>query len=291
MIQEMTPTKRSETGSPQTVSVTNIREGQEENRQWRQQSQDRPNGDSQALKRQNGLWQPDDRPHATGEINVNSRERVLSTLGGVALLAYAVQRRSLVPSLLSGIAGVEMLYRGVTGHCPVYESLNISTAKPDEKGKGIRVDAAVTVNRGVEEAYSYWRNLENLPKFMWHVKEVHSLGGDRSHWLVEVSPKLRLEWDARITQDIPNQVIAWHTEPGSTVENGGAVRFEKAPGDRGTEIHATIRYEPPGGVIGEAAAGLFKKVTQEQIKEDIRRFKQILEAGEIATTEGQPRCE
>lgn len=290
-MQEITSTKRRETSSPQTVPITNVQEGKASDQQWRQQSQGEPNGNRQATNGQNGLWQPDNSPRAAGEINVNNQERALSAMGGIALLAYAVQRRSLVPSLLSGLAGVEMLYRGVTGHCPVYDALNISTAKPEEKGKGIRVDAAVTVNCSPEEAYAYWRNLENLPKFMWHVKAVHSLGGDRSHWMVEVSPKLRLEWDARITQDIPNQLIAWHTEPGSTVENGGAVRFEKAPGDRGTEIHATIRYEPPGGVIGEAAAGLFKKVTQEQIKQDIHRFKQILEAGEIPTTEGQPRCE
>lgn len=273
---------------PQTVPITNVTEERGYRRTVQPQSGAGPDGgqDRGWLT----YWEADQRSVGQGQINVDQTERILSALGGAALLAYAIQRRSATVGLIGGALGLGLLYRGVSGYSYAYHALQVSTAK-DHVGKGVRVDAALTVNRPIEEVYDFWRNLENLPKFMRHIKAVQRNGSGQSHWIAEISPKLRLEWDAQILQDIPNELIAWRTVPGSTIDHGGAVRFKPATGNRGTEVHATIRYEPPGGMIGETVAGLFKTITQQQVKEDIRRFKSVMEAGEFPSTQGQPRCE
>ena len=139
-----------------------------------------------------------------------------------------------------------------------------------------------------EEVYEYWRTLENLPHFMDHVESVRTLGEGRSHWVVYLSPRLKLEWDAQITADRSGETIAWQSLPDSSVQHEGSVHFKDAPADRGTEVSVMLAYRPPAGVVGAAFESLHSAVTEQQVKEDLRRFKQILEAGEPATIEGQP---
>jgi len=152
----------------------------------------------------------------------------------------------------------------------------------------IRVTQAVTINRSPEELYRFWRDFQNLSRFMKHLKSVQVTGDRRSHWVAKAPAGRTVEWDAEITEDRPNELIAWRSLEGSDVENMGSVRFERAPGGRGAVVKVHMRYNPPAGVIGAGVAKLLGEAPEWQIKDDLRRFKQVMETGEIITTEGQP---
>ena len=141
----------------------------------------------------------------------------------------------------------------------------------------------VTINRTRQELYDYWRALENLPTFMENVERIEALGENRYHWVVKAPAGTTVEWVAAITQDIPGEVIAWASEDGADVPNSGRIDFRDAPGDRGTWVTATILYDPPGGIIGKLVAKLFQREPAIQARRDLRRFKQLMETGEIAT--------
>jgi uncharacterized membrane protein len=219
--------------------------------------------------------------------DIESTERTASLIGGGLLLFYMLRNRTPV-GIAAGTMGAELVFRGVTGrrylHEWVGEQLSIGDDKP------IEVQKSVIVNRPQEEVFNYWRNFENLPTFMSHVRSVRTDGEGVSHWVVHISPKIDLEWDARVTEERPNELIAWESLPNSSVQTWGRVRFAPATGNRGTQVTATLAYEPPGGVVGAAFARLQQTMTAEQIKEDMRRFKQMMEAGEIATVRGQSAC-
>lgn len=153
-------------------------------------------------------------------------------------------------------------------------------------GEPIQARKAITINRPPEELYRFWRDFRNLPRFMRNLQSVRDLGGGRSHWVVSGPGGARVEWDAEIMQDRPNDLIAWRSLEGADVDNWGSVRFRKAP--RGTEVHVDISYSPPGGKLGSIAAWLTGKDPGQQVQEDLRRLKQVIETGEIPTTEGQP---
>lgn len=234
-----------------------------------------------------------DRGQAKG--NVDQNERLIS-IGVGALLAYIGLRRS-IGSLLVTLLGGYLVYRGVTGHCQVYQSLNIDTTRRKPGGRlvtgplarGITVERAVTVNRSPAEVYLFWRNLENLPRFMRHLHSVTVINEKQSHW-VATAPigGIPLEWDAEITDQKENEYIAWGSLSSSRVMTTGEVRFRPAPGERGTEVQARIEYILPGGPAGAALAKLLNKVVAQSVKEDLRRFKEIMEAGEAPTVDGQP---
>ncbi|HEY6199110.1 MAG TPA: SRPBCC family protein [Candidatus Binatia bacterium] len=152
----------------------------------------------------------------------------------------------------------------------------------------IRTGKSVHVNRPPEEVYNFWKNYENFPRFMYHLESVKVTGDKRSHWVAKAPAGMTVEWDAETIQDIPNERIAWRSLEGSTVPNRGEVRFERAPGGRGTIVRVAVEYRPPAGPIGAAIAKLFGREPGQQIREDLRRLKQLIEAGEIITTEGQP---
>jgi len=152
----------------------------------------------------------------------------------------------------------------------------------------IRVAQSVTINRSPEEIYRFWRDLQNLPRFMKHLESVRWIEGGRSRWAAKAPAGTTVEWDAEITEDRPNELIAWRSLEGSDVDNVGSVRFQRAPGGRGSIVKVEMRYRPPAGVVGATVAKLLGKDPGGQIKDDLRRFKQIIEVGEIITTEGQP---
>lgn len=144
---------------------------------------------------------------------------------------------------------------------------------------------AVTINRPVAEVYRFWRDLENLPRFMRHVESVKSTGTNRWHWKVSGPAGTSVEWDAEIAGERPNELIAWRSLPGAEVDNSGSVHFKPAPGGRGTEVTVRLQYSPPGGAIGSGIAWLFGEEPEQQLRDDLRRFKQVMETGEIARTE------
>ncbi len=147
--------------------------------------------------------------------------------------------------------------------------------------------AAVTVRRAPEEVYRFWRDLENLPAFMYHLKSVTAESTDRSHWVANAPIGQSVQWDAQITQDEPGKRIAWQSLPGSLVENGGSVEFTPAP-DGSTEVHVTLSYHIPGGVLGKAAATVFGESPEQQVNDDLRRLKQLLETGQVLRSDGSP---
>jgi uncharacterized membrane protein len=152
-----------------------------------------------------------------------------------------------------------------------------------------QVEKVVTINKSAEELYHFWHDFENLPRFMKHLKEVKVYDNRRSHWVSRGPLDSSIEWDAVIIEDRENELISWSAVQGADVDNSGSVRFQPAPGDRGTEVKVVIQYHPPGGAIGDAVAQLFGEKPEQQLGDDLHRFKMIAEAGEIATTEGQPK--
>ncbi len=145
----------------------------------------------------------------------------------------------------------------------------------------IRVKKAITVNASLSEAYGLWRNLENLPRFMNHLEAVVVLDERRSHWKAKAPLGAAVEWDAEITADVPDELIAWRSAEGAGVPNQGQVRFVSAPGNRGVEVRVDLTYDPPGGVVGATIAKLFGEEPSIQINGDLNRFKQMLELGEV----------
>jgi len=191
-------------------------------------------------------------------------------------------------------SGGALVVRGATGYCPWYAANGINTASRNTHvalagSGGIHVEHAVTVNRPVEELYGFWRNFANLPQFMAHLVAVRQLDERRSHWVVKAPAGRTVEWDAEIINEIPDQLIGWRTLDKADVISAGSVRFTSAGRDRGTEVHVHLQYDPPGGKVGAAVAWMLRHDPNHTIQEDLRRFKQLMETGEVATTKGQPR--
>jgi uncharacterized membrane protein len=160
----------------------------------------------------------------------------------------------------------------------------------DKRGvsDGIFVERTVTVDRPVEELYRFWRNLENLPRVMEHLKSVKAIDDRRSHWVARGPLNTSVEWDSELTEDVPNKRLGWRSLEGADVPNEGAVEFKEVPEGRGTEVKVRLRYDPPGGRLGKNFAAIFKSEPSQEVREGLRRFKQVMETGEVATTEGQP---
>lgn len=152
----------------------------------------------------------------------------------------------------------------------------------------IRVEESVTVNVPASTAYDYWHNFENLPSFMDHLRDVKVLSPEKSHWVAKAPLGTSVEWDAETVEDRVGEVISWRSLPDAEVQNVGSVLFKELPNGRGTEVHVKMEYNPPLGIIGAALAKLFGEEPHQQIRDDLRRFKQVMETGEIATIEGQP---
>ncbi len=151
-------------------------------------------------------------------------------------------------------------------------------------GKGSSLVArAVTINRPVAELYAYWRDFGNLANFMDNVVSIKPLDATRSHWVVKAPAGRTVEWDAVVTEERENALIAWASEDGADVPNSGRIEF-RAAGARGTVVTATILYDPPGGMIGKIIAKMFQREPAVQARRDLRRFKQLMETGEIATS-------
>lgn len=152
----------------------------------------------------------------------------------------------------------------------------------------LRVVRTVAINRPPSECYAFWRDLENLPRFMRHVERVHRLDHARSRWVVRGPAGKRIAWDAEVVREERDRLIAWRSLEGADVDSTGAVEFTPRPGGRGTLVRVAMEYRPPAGVLGAAVAKLLGEAPDRQLKEDLRRLKQLLETGEVPTTEGQP---
>src|SRR4051794_28215181 len=148
--------------------------------------------------------------------------------------------------------------------------------------------SAVTISASAEDVYARWRDFEQLPSFMYHLESVKRIDDRRSHWVANGPADTTIEWDAEITEDVPGERIGWRSSRGAMVPNEGVVRFTPAPGDRGTEVHVEISYEMPLGGLGATVAKLFGEEPDVQVSDDLRRFKQLIETGEIARSDAAP---
>ncbi len=233
--------------------------------------------------------------HHRHAVNMTKPERVVSLVGG-GLLALAGLRKKSPAGMAMILAGGDLLRRGITGHSYLFEFLGIRTAPTGQGAEttsvpyelGIRVDHAITIGRSRSEVYSFFRELTNLPQFMQHVQSIELLDNKMSHWVVRAPAGRTVEWDAVIHNEVENELIAWRTLPGANVDHAGAVWFKDAPEGSGTELKVELQYNPPAGIAGAVFARLWGEEPTQQISDDLRRLKQLLEAGEILTTEGQP---
>jgi uncharacterized membrane protein len=182
----------------------------------------------------------------------------------------AVAAAVLGVTVLDIVAG-KKLSRNVTG----------ASAAERRRARAIRVTKAITVNATPEEAYRLWRNFENLPQFMAHLESVQVMDERRSYWKAKAPLGATVEWTAEITEDRPNELIAWRSLESADVRNWGRVRFTRLSGDRGIEVRVELNYDPPGGAVGASIAKLFGEEPSVQVDGDLRRFKQVLEVGEV----------
>jgi uncharacterized membrane protein len=221
--------------------------------------------------------------------NVGQTERIVSFAAGSILALLGVRRRDALGMLIGGVGG-GLLYRGATGHCHTYQLLGIDSTDGETRG-GIHVSQSFLIDKSPEELYSYWRNFENLPQIMSHLQSVRVMEDGRSHWVASAPAIVggKVEWDAEITADEPYSRIEWRSLPGSIVEHRGSVRFRRAPGDRGTAVRVEMDYSPPAGRLGHWVAKLFGEAPDQQIREDLRNFKRVMEVGEAPSIAGQPR--
>jgi len=227
--------------------------------------------------------------------NVGGAERLASVATGAALGLYGLSQRKPAGLMLAAV-GAYLVNRGATGHCHVYDALDLDTSASSGDTRralggraGINVEEAITVNRGLNDLYAFWRNVENLPRFMQHLVSVEQLTDTLSRWRARGPGGAIVEWNAEIINEVPGQVIGWRSIEGSDVVSAGSVNFDEAGADRGTRIRVRMQYSPPGGRVGGALAKLLGRDAATEIREDLRRFKQLVETGEVPTTKGQPR--
>jgi uncharacterized membrane protein len=212
--------------------------------------------------------------------------RVAGDTMDLALLGSALRGRSEQPvRTLAATGAVVSAFAA-----DVVDSVRLSRRQQAQPApeKPLHVRAAITVRRDRDELYAFWRDFEGFPDFMAHVEEVHETAPGRSHWTARAPLGFNAEWDAEITEDEPGERISWRSVEGSRIENSGTVAFIPAPGDQGTEVHVELHYDIPGGGVGALIAKLFGEEPTTQVKDDLRRFKQIIETGEVARSEGMP---
>jgi len=250
-------------------------------------------GDSGGFSGQPFHWQED--RDINSQVNIGRVERWISLVAGAALTAYAIKRRT-PASGAAAISGAALMYRGATGHCDLYERLGINRAEHHafERGTGVIADRhsdtryklgggrgthvveAVTVRRPISEVYRFWRDFENLPRFMRHLESVAMREEGVSHWVATGPAGMPVEWDARIINEVDNKLIGWQSLEGSTISTAGSVHFDETAD--GTVVRVHLQYSPPAGRLGSAVARMFGEEPSQQVREDLQRFKSLLES-------------
>jgi uncharacterized membrane protein len=192
--------------------------------------------------------------------------------GGGALAFYGVSRRNLSGAGMAALGGL-LVYHGIRG--------TRETSRP------IHVERSFTIMRPVEEVYQFWRNFENFPRFMQHLKSVRNTGERTSRWEAYAPMGMTVSWDAEVSDERPNEYLVWRSLPGASIPNRGSVEFRTSHQGSATVILVAIDYAAPGGKFGSILAKMFGEEPEIQVREDLRRLKQLLEAGEIPTVDGQ----
>jgi len=244
------------------------------------------NGDASSER-----WENLRRHKDEAESNVGKTERLVSGLAGIALVALSLRKRRLRPILFPVATG--LIARALTGRGPTNRVLAGLTRRVARehgspvasvgRGQGTKVEESVTINRPVLEVYRFWRNFENLPRFMDHLEAVTVIDETRSHWVAKGPAGTRAEWDAVIHNEIDDELIAWRSLPGSEISNAGSVHFSPSADGAGTEVRVVLSYDPPAGKVGVAFAKLLGEEPSKQVADDLRRLKQVMDSGEVVT--------
>lgn len=219
--------------------------------------------------------------------NISDSERWISMAAGAGLTAYGMGKGRLPGWALAGL-GVLLFRRGMTGHCDTYRMLGLNTAGTGHDTRqalggpaGVIVEESVTINRPISELYRFWRNLENLPRFMTHLESVERITDTLSRWRARGPAGADVEWNAEIINEVPDQVIGWRSLEGSDVVSAGSVNFDDVGGP-GTRVRVRLQYSPPLGKVGDAVARLLGSDAATQIRQDLQRFKVLVETGQTA---------
>lgn len=232
--------------------------------------------------------------------NVGTLDRVVSALAGLGVIAAGAWRVSRNPWRAAiALAAAPLLVRAARGKSYLYRLLKLNTtrqAAEDHPGAEPElsefVEASETIHVDPGDLYDFWKQFENLPRFMVHLESVTRLPGGGWKWIAKAPAGASVEWEADVTQDIPGRTIAWRSRPGSQIANEGVVEFTEAPGDRGTELRVRLMYEPPAGQLGVVVARMFGEEPRQQIRDDLARLKRLIEVGDIPLVfHGQARGE
>jgi uncharacterized membrane protein len=208
--------------------------------------------------------------------------RVGGDINDLALLAIGLGKSESRPRTTMAIGSVAGI-----GIADTVDAVRLTRAVAQDESDPRRVRESITVRATTDEVYRFWHDFQNFPRFMAHLESVQVMNG-RSHWKATAPAGRTVEWDAEIVEDRPNELISWRSLPDAVVSNAGSVRFAPAPGDRGTEVTVELRYEPPGGTFAAAAAALTGEHPRQQVRDDLRRFKQVVETGSVVRSEGSP---
>lgn len=242
---------------------------------------------TRSLRQSTGSYEPDPEGYLANEEPASFMTHIgqaAMIVSGAALVALAARKRSW-STLGLAAASAPIIYRGATGNWPVPERI---AQRASDAVAAVPIETAVTVGRPADELYRFWRQLENLPRFMKNLESVIETGNRRSHWVGKSAMGLKLEWDAEIIEEREGALLSWRSLPGADVHNAGTVFFDQATGGRGTVVRVSLDYQVPGHFLGQAVGKMLSGVTEQQVREDLKRFKELMETGEIATTDGQP---
>ena len=234
-------------------------------------------------------WENLRRHKDQGDARVSKTERLVSGLAGAALIALGLRKRRLRPILFPVATG--LIARALTGRGPTQRILGVLTRREGRgsavasvgQGQGTKVEESVTINRPVLEVCRFWRNFENLPRFMDHLEAVTVIDDTHSHWVAKGPAGTRVEWDAVIHHEFDDELIAWQSLPGSEINNAGSVHFTPTTDGMGTEVRVVLSYEPPAGKLGVAFAKLLGEEPSKQVADDLRRLKQVMDSGDVGT--------
>lgn len=215
--------------------------------------------------------------------NVGSWERLLSVGGGLGLIAAGLHRRGFTGVFLAGL-GAGLIGRGASGYCPVYDKTGISTTPSQRAGVpdnlGVKVEQSLLLNLPREGLFRFFRDFTNIPRFMKRIEQVDVIDNERSHWIARLDDGRSLEWDVRIINEHPNELIAWESLPGAPVETAGSLRFTPAPVEfgEGTEVRIVLAYNIPGNLFQNLRMRLFGAQDEAPfLQEDLLNLKLFLE--------------
>jgi uncharacterized membrane protein len=222
-----------------------------------------------------------------------SFDNPLLSLAAGGFLLVAGLRRGSAPGAVAAVAGGGLIYRALQGEPVVPEKISGLVSTPPAPQTGVaphepEVSRAITINRPIDEVFRFWSEPANFADSMRPFIEITQTGPDTSHWTMEGPAMLSYGWDSRSTIDPVTQTIRWASLPDSDIANEGEVRFTAAPGDRGTEAHLRIRFDPPGGKVGEVLANHLHIGPNLIAMNSLRRIKSLLETGEVPTLEKNP---